>query len=320
MTRGQRLHQEWGEGERERKRERKKERKREGARGGEGGEGRGEGEGGRGDKRTRVLPSPSPPLPLSPSLPSLAPRSLPLSLSLSLSPSLSPSPSPPTPGLSCRRPAPRPLGCAESRGTPAVAPLPLSPLGDLRALGVLRGEGGGRKKEKGGERRSPCACVCWYTAAAPPVLSDASFRPPTYPREGLAVFSREGTPNANRNTPPHHHHPHAQRHSPLPLLSSSPPLSRTHKTRTNTHQPRKPPPHNHARPCPRGQIGQWGEREGARKKTPFPGPQTPPYLTRAGWAGWGSTQEGQGANFPEGGGRPPPGAGTLSPIYIQIRP
>lgn len=178
-------------------------------------------------------------------------------------------------------------------------------------------------KEEEGRRRKeesdvPPVRVCWYTAAAPPVLSDASFRPPTYPREGLAVFSREGTPNANRNTPPHHHPQHS---ATLHSLSSPPrPPSRTHKTRTNTHQPRKPPPHNHARPCPRGQIGQWGEREGARKKTPFPGPQTPPYLTRAGWAGWGSTQEGQGANFPEGGGRPPPGAGTLSPIYIQIRP
>lgn len=168
-------------------------------------------------------------------------------------------------------------------------------------------------KEEEGRRRKeesdvPPVRVCvGIPRQHPPVLSDASFRPPTYPREGLAVFSREGTPNANRNTPPHHHtHSTAPLSTPSPLLLA-PPLSHAQNAHKHTPTPGKPPPHNHARPCPRGQIGQWGEREGARKKTPFPGPQTPPYLTRAGWAGWGSTQEGQGANFPEGGGRPPPG-------------
>lgn len=179
-------------------------------------------------------------------------------------------------------------------------------------------------KEEEGRRRKRRAtfplCVCVGIPRQHPRSSQMrpSVPPPTLERAlrssaGKGLQTRTGT--RHRTTT----HTHSATLHSLSSPPRPPSLARTKRAQTHTN-PRKPPPHNHARPCPRGQIGQWGEREGARKKTPFPGPQTPPYLTRAGWAGWGSTQEGQGANFPEGGGRPPPGAGTLSPIYIQIRP
>ena len=180
-------------------------------------------------------------------------------------------------------------------------------------------------KEEEGRRRKeesdvpPVRVCCVYRGSTPGPLR-CVLPSPHLPSRGPCGLQQG---RDSKREPEHataHHHP---QHSATLHSLSSPPrppsLARTKRAQTHTN-PRKPPPHNHARPCPRGQIGQWGEREGARKKTPFPGPQTPPYLTRAGWAGWGSTQEGQGANFPEGGGRPPPGAGTLSPIYIQIRP
>ena len=214
----------------------------------------------------RPLPPSLSPLPFPLSPPTLSP---PLSLSLSLSPS------PPTPGLSCRRPAPRPLGCAESRGTPAVAPLPLSPLGDLRTLGVLRGGGGGRKKEKGGERRSPCACVCWYTAAAPPGPLRCVLPSPHLPSRGPCGLQQGRDSKREPETPPHTTHSTAPLSTPSPLLLA-PPLSHAPNAHKHTPTPGNHPHTTTHVPAQGARLANGAKGKALGKRPRFQGPKRLP--------------------------------------------
>ena len=241
------------------------------------------------------------PFPLSPH--ALSPS---LSLSLSLSPSLSPSPSPHTPGLSCRRPAPRPLGCAESRGTPAVAPLPLSPLGDLRALGVLRGEGGGRKKEKGGERRSPCACVLVYRGSTPGPLRCVLPSPHLPSRGPCGLQQGRDSKREPEHATAHHHHP---QHSATLHSLSSPPrppsLARTKRAQTHTN-PRKPPTQPRTS-LPKGPDWPMGRKGRRSEKDPVSRAPNASLPDQGRVGGVGEHPGGAGRQLPGRGWSAPPG-------------
>ena len=167
-------------------------------------------------------------------------------------------------------------------------------------------------KEEEGRRRKeesdvPPVRVCVGIPRQHPRSSQMrpSVPPPTLERAlrssaGKGLQTRTGT--RHRTTTPT-----AQRHSPLPLLSSSPPLSRTHQTRTNTHQPQETTPTQPRTSLPKGPDWPMGRKGRRSEKDPVSRAPNASLPDQGRVGGVGEHPGGAGRQLPGRGWSAPPG-------------